>query len=65
MGHGHMADQTVIRRVGGLEVIEAAFSRWMSVIRRVGGLEVRKVTAVEYWRVIRRVGGLEVLYRVP
>ena len=50
----------VIRRVGGLEVRQAALFTSGHVIRRVGGLEDQgeKYDASE--SVIRRVGGLEV-----
>ena len=50
---------TVIRRVGGLEVIYAIPFHLKKVIRRVGGLEVEDVKALAHKIVIRRVGGLE------
>ena len=50
---------SVIRRVGGLEVVVAFPFFARVVIRRVGGLEVREEMADMEDRVIRRVGGLE------
>ena len=49
----------VIRRVGGLEVLERGYVHGHAVIRRVGGLEVRVVDGLPAAFVIRRVGGLE------
>ena len=53
------ACERVIRRVGGLEVLNAAVEKGIEVIRRVGGLEVLLVTEQTIALVIRRVGGLE------
>lgn len=49
----------VIRRVGGLEVLEKDIRMIVQVIRRVGGLEVATGPKDYEHRVIRRVGGLE------
>ena len=53
-------DLTVIRRVGGLEVLPGCAWRNARVIRRVGGLEDPAPVTGDWVPVIRRVGGLEV-----
>ena len=50
---------SVIRRVGGLEVVGDAPLVGQGVIRRVGGLEVIGAYPHRRILVIRRVGGLE------
>ena len=50
----------VIRRVGGLEVIDVDCGIFSRVIRRVGGLEEIRGGSSPERGVIRRVGGLEV-----
>ena len=50
---------TVIRRVGGLEVMCGLRIGALPVIRRVGGLEVPWACLHASINVIRRVGGLE------
>ena len=50
---------SVIRRVGGLEVVGDAPLVGQGVIRRVGGLEVIGDEEFPGLLVIRRVGGLE------
>lgn len=49
----------VARRVGGLEVTNAAKAAILNVARRVGGLEDPCLFAERRPRVARRVGGLE------
>ena len=50
----------VIRRVGGLEVLQNLRRQPAEVIRRVGGLEDSATYPRFFEAVIRRVGGLEV-----
>ena len=52
--------KSVIRRVGGLEVVALGVFRGTGVIRRVGGLEGHDRGHGFSAGVIRRVGGLEV-----
>lgn len=47
----------VIRRVGGLEVIDDRGENIRNVIRRVGGLEDLKSASCSIALVVRRVGG--------
>lgn len=51
-------DEGVVRRVGGLEVTNAAKAAILNVVRRVGGLEVPARSASLRVGVVRRVGGL-------
>ena len=60
MEEDNMAVCIVIRRVGGLEVVNGVLVFLPFVIRRVGGLEVCGDKQVGRTTVIRRVGGLEV-----
>lgn len=50
---------TVVRRVGGLEVMKFRSSSCFTVVRRVGGLEDLEKDARAPLIVVRRVGGLE------
>ena len=53
---------SVIRRVGGLEVLVGGTPCQDFVIRRVGGLEEIADVGIDGGGVIRRVGGLEGLH---
>lgn len=49
----------VVRRVGGLEVVDTSEVRVQDVVRRVGGLEAFPCISDLRICVVRRVGGLE------
>ena len=49
----------VVRRVGGLEVLEGHIVHAVRVVRRVGGLEGCHPYLLRRGWVVRRVGGLE------
>ena len=53
---------TVIRRIGGLEIKVCDIKSSLNVIRRIGGLEIGRCDESRRLPVIRRIGGLEILY---